>query len=258
MDSLFDPVLLETLGTLLAAALTVMVLSYILGDNPLFRVASYLFVGVASGYAATVAWHEVLLPKLVDPFLQLDPAQFTDGAFLGGTVAPLLLVLLLALRLVPGAGRLAGLPVALMIGVGAAAVVGGAIQGTILPQTFAAMETLNPFAVAPQTGEAGVERMANVLIVLLGTVSTLAYFGFGVRRGEEHRPRYVWRPVRTPIGTLSLPWSPLPFLGELFIAVVFGVMFAGALSASLLYLAERMNFLGAAVSTLLAGLGPIP
>src|SRR3990172_4998097 len=50
-----DPVLLETLGTLLAAVLTVMVLSYILGDNALFRIATYLFVGVASGYAAAVA-----------------------------------------------------------------------------------------------------------------------------------------------------------------------------------------------------------
>lgn len=258
MNGLFDPVLLETLGTVLAAALTVMVLSYILGDNVFFRIASFLFVGVASGYAATVAWHEVLQPKLVAPFLDLDPARLTDSALLTGTFVPLLLVFLLGMRLVPGAGRLAGLPVALLIGVGAAAVVGGAISGTIVPQTFAAMETLNPFAVAPQTGETGLERLANVAIVLLGTVSTLAYFGFGVRRGEEHRLRYVWRPVRTPFATVTLPWPLLPFLGEVFIAVAFGVMFAGALSASLLYLTERLQFLGGAISTVLSGLSPLP
>jgi hypothetical protein len=249
-----DPVLLETLGTLLAAVLTVMVLSYVLGDNALFRVATYLFVGVASGYAAAVAWQEVLQPRLVAPFLQMDFAQFGAGSFLAGVLVPIGLVALLGLRLVPGAGRLGGLPVALLIGVGAAAVVGGAITGTLVPQTMAAMETLNPFAVAPQTGEAGVERMVNVLLVLVGTVGTLAYFGFGVRKGEEHSPRYGWRRVRTPLGSVHVPWPVFPFLGEVFIFIAFGVMFAGALSASLLYLTERLQFLASAVQTLLSGL----
>jgi hypothetical protein len=249
-----DPVLIETLGTLVAALLTVMVLSYILGDNAFFRVATYLFVGAASGYAAAVAWQEVLLPRLIAPFLSLDPAQLGGGTFLTGTVVPLFLVVLLALRLIPGAGRLGGLPVALLIGVGAAAVVGGAITGTLVPQTLAAMESISPFAVTPQTGETGIERMVNVLLVLVGTVGTLAYFGFGVRKGEEHAPRYGLRQVRTPLGMVRLPWPLFPFLGEVFIFIAFGVMFAGALSATLLYLTERLQFLASALQTLLAGL----
>jgi hypothetical protein len=234
-----------------------MVLSYVIGDNALFRVATYLFVGVASGYAAAVAWQEVLEPRLIAPFLHLDMTTFGAGSFLTDVVVPIALIALLALRLVPGAGRLGGLPVALLIGVGAAAVVGGAITGTLVPQTRAAMESLSPFTVAPQTGETGIERMVNVLIVLVGTVGTLAYFGFGVRKGEEHAPRYAWRPVRTPLGSIGMPWPILPFLGEVFIFVAFGVMFAGALSATVLYLTERLQFLASAVQTLLAGLFPL-
>ncbi len=250
-----DPVLLETVGTLLAAALTVMILSYIIGDNAFFRVAAFLFVGVAGGFAATVAWHEVLQPRLIAPLLDLDSEQLGGGSLLTGVLIPLGLIILLGLRLLPGARRLGGLPVAILVGVGAAAVVGGAITGTIVPQTLAAMES--PFAAAPLTGETGFERLANVLIVLVGTIGTLAYFGFGVRRGEEEKPRVGSRRFRTPLGVVAVPWPLFPFLGEVFISVAFGVMFAGALSASLLYLTERLQFLAATIQTLLGGLTPL-
>jgi hypothetical protein len=254
METLVDPFLVETIGTLLAALLTVMVLSYILGDNAFFRVATFLFVGVASGYAGVVAWDSVILPRLVQPIVAFDLSTLGDGGFLMTLLVPLALVLLLFLRLVPGVGRLGGLPVAILIGIGAASVVGGAITGTLVPQTFAAMETLNPFAVAPQTGEAGLERLINVLIVLLGTVATLSYFRFAVRRGDEHKPRWEVRRMRTPIGWISLPWPPLSFLGEVFIAITFGVMFAGALTGSLLYLTERVQFLGGAAQAIWSAL----
>jgi hypothetical protein len=255
MDAILDPVLIETLGTMLAALLTVMVLTYILGDNAFFRVATFLFVGVAGGYSGAVAWYAVLQPTLIAPILALDPGFLFGSGFLTGWLVPLVLVVLLFLRLVPGAGRLGSLPVAILIGVGAASVVGGAITGTIVPQTLAAMQTLNPFAVAPATGEAGLERLGNVLIVLIGTVGTLAYFGFGVKRGDEHKPRWSVQRVKTPIGFVPVPWPLFPFLGEIFIAVAFGVMFAGALSASLLYLTERVQFLAGAIQLLLGSLG---
>ena len=51
-----------------------MVFSYLIGDNPLFRIAVYLFIGVSSGYAATVVWHHVLVPKLL-VFRRVDPNQ---------------------------------------------------------------------------------------------------------------------------------------------------------------------------------------
>lgn len=48
--------------------LTLMVLSYLIGDNPAFRVAVYIFIGVAAGYAAAVVWHQVLDPHLLSRY----------------------------------------------------------------------------------------------------------------------------------------------------------------------------------------------
>ncbi|HET7009285.1 MAG TPA: hypothetical protein VFI11_00795 [Anaerolineales bacterium] len=250
--------LLELGGTALAALLTIMVLSYALGDNAFFRLASYLFIGVAAGYAGAVAWHDVLQPRLIDPVLTAGPAILTNSQQLTGVVAPVLLVLLLLSKVAPTMARLGGLPVALMVGVGAGVVVGGAITGTLIPQTVAAMDSLNPAVVAPQTGETGIERLLNVLIVLIGTISTLAYFRFTGRREGADTGRYAIRRFRTPIGAIPIPWPILPFIGEMFISLTFGVMFAGALAAVMVVLIERLQFLAGAVGLLLGSLVGAP
>ena len=54
---------------LLSFLLTLMILSYLVGDNPAFRVAVYIFVGVSAGYAAAVAWWQVIYPKVLLPLL---------------------------------------------------------------------------------------------------------------------------------------------------------------------------------------------
>jgi hypothetical protein len=194
----------------------------------------------------------------VAPLLAGGASILGDSAQLTQVVAPILLVILLLSKVSPTLGRLGGLPVALMVGVGAGVVVGGAITGTLVPQTIAAMDSLNPGVIAPQTGETGLERVANVLIVLLGTVSTLAYFRLTGPRDQPDARRYGSRSIRTPLGVLSIPWPILPFLGEMFIALTFGVMFAGALAAVVIVLVERLQFLAGAVNVILGGFLPAP
>lgn len=220
-----DPGTLDLLATLVGALLTVMVLSYILGDNPLFRAAVHLFVGVTAGYAGAIALRSVLYPALVRPLLG-EPPGLTPALLVAWA-----LVLLLIFKAFPSTASLGTLPVALLVGVGAALVVGGAISGTLVPQTLAAMETLDPAAVAPLTGETGAERIANVLILLVGTVSSLAYFRFTARRAPSGEAE------RSPLATA------IAHLGRFFIALTFGVMYAGALAAAMAVLAERVRFL---------------
>jgi hypothetical protein len=43
-------------------------------------------------------------------------------------------------------------------------------------------------------------------------------------------------------------------IGKVFIALTFGVMYAGALAASIIVLAERFQFLGGTLSSLFGGL----
>ena len=55
---------IELISAFIGLILTLMVFSYLIGDNPLFRIAIYLFIGVSSGYAAAVVVRSVLLPKI--------------------------------------------------------------------------------------------------------------------------------------------------------------------------------------------------
>ena len=54
---------------------TLMILSYLIGDNPLFRAAVYIFVGVSAGYVAAVAFHQVILTNLIFPLVYGAPEQ---------------------------------------------------------------------------------------------------------------------------------------------------------------------------------------
>jgi hypothetical protein len=235
------PALVDALiGPVVAMLLTIMVLSYLIGDNPLFRMASHLFIGVAAGYAGALAARSVLWPGLVQPILQAGVGGLIQPSAVLTLIVPALLALLLLLKVLPGASRLGTFSTAFLVGVGAAVVVGGAITGTLIPQSLAAMGTLNPAVVSPQTGETGLERVLNVIIVLVGTLSTLAYFRFTMRK----KPAGSASPI-------ALAGRALSALGRAFIALAFGVMYAGALSGTLLILAQRIQFLWDALLGLL-------
>jgi hypothetical protein len=59
--------LAEPLGTIIGLVLTLMVFSYIFGDNFLFRLATHIFVGVAAGYAAVLVIYNIIFPLLANP-----------------------------------------------------------------------------------------------------------------------------------------------------------------------------------------------
>jgi hypothetical protein len=215
----------ELAGTVLSALVTIMVLSYLWRDNAAFRTATYLFVGVSAGYAGAIAWHTVLAPGLVQPLMTRGFGALGDLTVL----VPWVLTLLLLFKVSTTTTRLGSVSTALLVGVGAAVVVGGAITGTLIPQSVAAMNSLNPSVVTPTTGETGLERVINVVILLLGTITTLIYFRFTVRRtptGERQRNRVT---------------GALAYIGRVFIAITFGVMYAGVLMSSLIILGERLQ-----------------
>ena len=61
--------LFDLAGGIVAFVLTLLVFSYILGDNPLFRFAIHLFIGVAAGIVGIMAINDVILPRLIMPML---------------------------------------------------------------------------------------------------------------------------------------------------------------------------------------------
>ncbi|MEJ2013258.1 MAG: hypothetical protein P8X64_13665 [Anaerolineales bacterium] len=235
---------LDLIGTLFGALLTLMVLSYVIKDNVLFRIAMYLFIGVASGYAGAIAMRNVILPALVDPLLDPGGINLLGWEAFGTFLIPWLLAILLALKLSPRLARFGSLPLAMLVGVGAAVVVGGGITGTLIPQGMAAADSLAPANLFPAAGESAsiwLERAVSALIVLLATISTLIYFRFAAQRdvtGTTRRSRLT---------------AILAYVGRFFIAITFGVMYAGALTAAILVLGGRFEFLRQVINTLMGG-----
>jgi hypothetical protein len=213
---------------LISFLLTLMVLSYLIGDNPAFRMAVYLFVGVSAGYAASVAFWQVIWPKLILP---LSSGDWTDRVLL---VFPLILGGLLLMKLSARTARLGTPSIAFMTGVGAAVAIGGAVVGTILPQTQAA---INVFDLS-NAANYRLEHVLEAVVMLIGTVTTLAYFHFGAKASADGPQRGKF------IGALS-------WVGQIFVAITFGVLFAGVFTAALTALIERLNSIIAFLSTLL-------
>jgi hypothetical protein len=115
---------------------------------------------------------------------------------------------------------------AFLVGVSAAVAVGGAVMGTIFPQTRAAMTAFD----LPEAGKYWLERLVEGIIMLIGTVTTLIYFHFGAKATANGPQR-------------SKLVSVLSQVGQVFIAITFGVLFAGVFVAAMTALIERLNFL---------------
>ena len=127
---------MDLIWTLLGFFLTLIVLSYLLGDNPAFRFVSYVFIGIVSGYAAVLLIFQVIIPHLIQPLIS---APLLQKLIL---LVPLVLALLLLGKLSPRTAGLGTFSMAYLVGAGAAAAIGGAVTGTLFPQFFA---TIAPF-----------------------------------------------------------------------------------------------------------------
>jgi hypothetical protein len=194
-----------------------MVFSYLIRDNPLFRVAVYLFIGVSSGYAAAVVWHQVLVPKLFNSLQTGDPNQLLL------MVIPLILCISLLAKLTPRISWIGNVAMAVLVGVGAAAAVGGAMIGTLIPQVQASVDAFDL-----SRGNVFV-RLFEGGVLLAGTVFTLASFHFSARRapdGEVKRNRIL---------------EIIAWIGRLFIAITLGTLFAGVYMAALTAMIERLS-----------------
>jgi len=167
-----------------------------------------------------VAWHQVLYPRLILPLLS---GNLVDRLL---TIVPLVLGLLLLLKISPRTARLGTPSMAFLVGVGAAVAIGGAVMGTLFPQTRASMNALD----LSGAGKYWLERLSEGVVMLVGTVTTLVYFHFGAKATASGPQR----------GKLV---SLLSWVGQLFIAITFGVLFAGVFVAAMTALIERLNFM---------------
>ena len=214
----------DFVGSIAGFILTLMIFSYLFGDNDLFRLASHILVGVSAGFVVVVAWYNVIWPQLL---LLLWSGDTTERGLL---VIPFVMSFMLIAKASPRFSILGTPVMAYLVGVGAATAVGGAVLGTLIPQIQGLINQVDWRANALNAGPDLVLFM-NGIIFLIGAVTTLIYFQFSAKsRGNFSAQRSPW-----------IEW--IAQIGQVFITITLGVLFAGVYLAALAALVERWSFI---------------
>lgn len=215
MADVFGP---ETIWMIVGAIITLMIFSYLLGDNKLYRWALALLVGSGFGYAMGVAARFVLFDWLI---LARDAESMELRIFylvpivLGGL---LFLKFFASSRLLGPLSVLGNISMGYLLGVGAAVSIAGALLGTLFPQIEAAGKALT------LTGSPFV--LVQGIVMLIGTIAALLVF--------SPRPRTQDGEVKP-----ALKW--LQRVGNFFISVALAAAFAGAVTTGLTLWVERWS-----------------
>jgi hypothetical protein len=225
---------MDWIWTIIAFLLTLAVFSYLLGDNPIFRLVMYVFVGVVSGYVAALICYQVIWARLVQPVWLglIQPIAQSRPPTDTFSVIPLVMAGFLLAKLSPRLSSLGNWVMAVVVGMGAAVAISGAVMGTLFTQFQA---TLTPFDLQAGGNLGG---LLEGVIVLIGTVTSLAYFHFGARI----------QPGKSPQRHFLI--EGMAQVGQFFIGITLGALFVGVFSAALTALIERLVFLWISISTL--------
>jgi hypothetical protein len=137
-----------------ASGLTLCIYSFLYGDNPFYRFAEYLFVGVSVGWAMAVVWYNSVIPKIWTPLIERNEYW---------VVLPCLLGVLVFSLFTRKQAWLVRWPIAFVMGASAGIAVPVNFQGYIFKQLQGSMLT--------------VLNVSNA-IAFIGVVTTLLYFYF--------------------------------------------------------------------------------
>lgn len=210
---------METLGAAVGLVLTLLIFSYLLGDNWLYRLAIYIFIGLTAAFTL-IATVESLAPYLGALVRVITSSASSSDAFpaISFIVALILMIPVMIGRL-PGRGVTLGL----LIAVGSAIAVLGTLTGTLLPFTLSTGRAVNQ---SVQDGS-----IFNAIVLLLGVVTSLLYFQFSGRA--------------TPEGTVERGrWSQvISGIGQIFIVLTLGALYGTAILTSLTILTARVSVL---------------
>jgi hypothetical protein len=217
---------LTLMGTWIAAILTLCILSFLYKDNPFYKFAEYLFVGISAGFWIAYNYHNLLKPNLLQP---LFGAQGEKGAFAviiqDGqmdfrilTIIAGLLGLTMLFRFFPKVAWVSRYGIAFSVGLGAGLMFIVYLQANCLAQIKG---TIIPPLVFHEGFDWGAS-LANTLLIV-GVVSALVYFYFS----KEHTG---------VVGGVAR-------LGIWFLMVSFGAAFGFTVMARISLLIGRMEFL---------------
>ncbi|MFQ5992395.1 MAG: hypothetical protein ACE5NA_08145 [Nitrospiraceae bacterium] len=162
------------LGAWVAAGLTLFIFTFLYKDNPLFKLAEHLYVGISVGYTV-VKGYELLFRLIIDPV-------FDAGEW--WRLIPVAIGTLMLARYVPKLTWLSRIAFAFVVGVGSGLAIPRLISSFVLKQVE---DTVRPLV---SVLEGGVIRPTldllnpgsslNSVVILVGVISVLWYFFFSI------------------------------------------------------------------------------
>lgn len=192
----------------IAALLTLAIFSILYRDNPIYRIAEHIFVGLSLGYGLAMIWHLALWQIALRPL-------FVEGRFI--LIIPIAIGLLYFTRLIPKVSWLVRIPISIALGIVSGIGIPLVFQATIFEQTKASL--VLPEMFAPGNPWPGIWA----IILIIGIVTTLAYFFFSRKEKSV--------------------LSPVSKVGIIFIMLGFGATFGLTVMSRVSLLIGRLQFL---------------
>jgi hypothetical protein len=200
----------ETLvGAWVAVGLSLLIYSFLYKDNPFFKLAEHIFVGVSIGYLLTITYYQVMVNKLYLPMMQQGKWWLVIPAFLG---------MLMLSRFIPPIAWLSRISFAFLLGISSGLAIPRQISSFILQQV---QGTIKPLISVGDSGVTFTLVNLNSLLILIGVASVLFYFFFSI----EHTG-----PVRR-----------VARIGIYFLMISFGAAFGYTVMARMSLLIGRLD-----------------
>jgi len=202
------PDLMNVIGIWLAAFLTFCIFSFLYRDNPFYKLAEQIFVGLSAGYGLIYVIYTTLIPNLFARLL----TDFSGNLIL---LIPFALGLMMLTRIVPKTQWISRYPLSIVIGTSAAISLLRYLKSDLISQVGATM--INPFATS------SVHEIFGNLMVIIGTLCGVYFFYFSKKQE----------------GLARIPSK----IGVYFLMVSFGATFGYTVMARVSLLIGRLEFL---------------
>jgi len=213
----------RTIGLWVAALFTLFILSFLYKDNPFYKIAESVVVGVSAAYWMVVGFWTTIIPNLMG---KLFPDFITGWAMPGLSaegdwmyIVPLILGVMLIWRLSPKGSWISRWPLAFIIGTTAGIRLLGFLHADFLSQIRNTIMTIY----VVEAGSFVFWDSIMSLIVVIGVLASLVYFFFSI----EHKG-FVGKTAK---------------LGIWFLMVTFGAAFGYTVMGRIALLAIRLEFL---------------
>jgi hypothetical protein len=174
----------DILWTLLAGAVTLAIFSFLYRDNPLYKLAEHVAVGLSVGFLVVTYYNNVFKPKVWDMILHRGQLDYLIPLFFG---------LILFTRFVPKIGWMSRWAIAFYIGGFSGLSIPATIEGRVLNQAEATVRSLVSID-ATKGFSQNLLASVDATFLVVGTIACLVFFLFSIEhKGNVGRFAYFGR-----------------------------------------------------------------